>query len=342
MSELQVYDQHATRYERAYAAFCKVYDLEHEKPVAPKWWSGLPWLMVPFGIIAAAGIALSAFRTAPVFGQIAEAMVGVNLAAVEAVLAVITIDVFIVASRYAHVLSEAHEGKLSSASVREWMTRGFWVAFSVAVLANIYASIIHVPVIATIKPAADLVIALAVGVCAPLLAFIAGDILGMLWVRSEAQRAELRATYRAARETYLDAREKSWNARKADYGVRIRVEAPPPTALPSASFAVHSPNNSLNGANEQEPVHSAVHPLNGSLNGANEQREHGTGSGYTKNMKAADVARDWLLTYQAEHPEVWALGTDDFHALVLKETQVSIGRTTAHNVRATLKKELGK
>src|SRR5688500_11597395 len=97
----------ANRHELAFGAFLRMDKLEHPAPDAPKWHQGLPLLMIPFGLVAIAGIALSSLRTAPVFQSIATPMVGETLALTEAILAVIVIEVFIVVSRYVHIIIEA-------------------------------------------------------------------------------------------------------------------------------------------------------------------------------------------------------------------------------------------
>ncbi|NLA96592.1 MAG: hypothetical protein GX838_07115, partial [Clostridiaceae bacterium] len=87
--DLMIFEQHATRHEKAWEAFNRIYIAEHDKPAAPRWYQGLPYTMIPFGIIAFAGILLSSLRTAPVFRSIAEPLVGAELSAVEAILAVV-------------------------------------------------------------------------------------------------------------------------------------------------------------------------------------------------------------------------------------------------------------
>lgn len=235
MDELQIYDQHAERHQKAWSAFTQIYILEHPKPQAPRWWQGLPYLMLPFSVIVLAGIALSALRTAPVFLQIALATVGVGLATAEAILAVIVIEVFLVLGRYAWVLMSAQEGEENIGSVKTWMQAGFWIAFAIAVFANLYASVSHLPIIAPYKEAIDLLIALLVGVSAPLLAFISADILGIQWVRSERRRAALKAAFDSAVSEWFAARENSWNARKKDYGLKISVAPTVSNSIPSLS-----------------------------------------------------------------------------------------------------------
>lgn len=310
MNDMVIFDQHTERYEKAWEAFNRLYVMEHPAPPAPRWYQGLPWLMIPFGVIALCGIALSALRTAPVFQQIAVPLVGETFALLEAALAVIVIEVAIVIMRYVLVLQRAEDGKLNTDDLRAWMVGGFWLAFGVAILANLYASIKHVPLVAPVAPLLDLVIALAVGLSAPMLAFIAGDILASLYLRSERRRADLRARYEAALSDWQTAREKSWNARKGDYGLRLRVDN-----LPAATASVRS-LNSLNEANEQsERTYSA-----------------NSSTGYSKRMDAKEIVRQFF----AENPDRFNDRLDDLVVAIEQATGVKVGRTSIHNVRREL------
>ena len=283
MSDLQIYNQHAERHERAWAAFTKIYILEHPKPTAPQWYQGLPYLMLPFGLVVLAGIALSALRTAPVFRQIALSTVGVELATAEALLAVMVIEVFLVLGRYAFILLSAQDGESNIGEVKAWMRAGFWIAFGIAVGANLYASIAHLPIILPIKPIVDLIVAIAVGISAPLLAFISADILGILWARSERRRADLRTEYKAAQEEWFDAREKSWVARKKDYGLRISLDAPPSTSIPALS----------NGNSIGIPAEKDVYASSGSIPAESTL-------GHRKNRNARTLAEEWFDAYTGD------------------------------------------
>ena len=283
MSDLQVYNQHSECHERAWTAFTKIYILEHPKPTAPQWYHGLPYLMLPFSVVVLAGIALSALRTAPVFQQVALSTVGIELATAEALLAVVVIEVFLVLGRYAFILLSAQDGESNIGEVKQWMRAGFWIAFGIAVGANLYASIAHLPIVAPIKPIIDLVAALAVGISAPLLAFISADILGILWARSERRRADLWTAYKAAQEDWFEARERSWTTRKKDYGLRISVEAPPSSSVPALSngisIGIPAENRGL------EPSSSL--PAESTL-------------GHRKNRNARSLAEEWFDAYTGD------------------------------------------
>lgn len=222
---LEVYDLVAERREHAWRSFDRGFSTENPPPTAPKAWQGLPWIMIPFFIIAAAGVALSSLRTAPVFQRIALNIVGIEFATFEAVLAIIVVDIYIVVSRYMQAVLHGDSG--DSENTLKWMKRGFWTAFVIAIFANLYASVGDLPIVLPLKPYIDLVVGLAVGLSAPLLAFISGDILGILWVQSDKKRKSIWREYRRTMAEWNKARSRAWAVQKADYGLKIKVESLP-------------------------------------------------------------------------------------------------------------------
>lgn len=228
MSDLQVYEDAAERSVSAYQAFTRIYVLEHPLPVDVPWWRGLPWMMIPFGVISVAGIALSSLRTAPVFQEVALKIVGINLATAEAILALIVVDLFMVISRYQYIVMT---GSQQETAVKEWILRGFWVAFTIAIGANLYASVGNLDILQSVKPALDLIIAIIVGLSAPVLSFISGDILGILWVQSDKYRKALRMDFELLMNQWHEAKERSWASQRGRYGAKIHIEKPVPLSL---------------------------------------------------------------------------------------------------------------
>lgn len=305
MDELHVYDQYAERHQRAYNSFTQVYALEHPKPEKPKWYQGLPFMMIPFTAIVLAGVALSALRTAPVFQQIALETVAESLATAEAVLAVVVIEIFLVLGRYAFVLMTTEDGYDSAGSVKKWMRAGFWTAFSIAVFANLYASVSHLPIVLPIKPAIDLVIALLVGISAPLLAFISADILGIAWARSEQKRASIRVDYQRSIDDWFAARENSWNVRKKDYGVKIKVE------------------------------NASVLSLSDQTDRQDTARQLPAASGF---VRTPDGQRR-VIEYLNEHPENAAIPSRKLAEMIAEATGLKIGHDTVNKARNAWKSE---
>lgn len=303
--ETQLYEGLADRHEAAYGSFLRQYTLEHPQPSEPKWFQGLPLLMIPFGLIAVAAISLSALRTAPVFQQVAMPVVGLELSYVEAVLAIIVIEVFVVTGRYVLLLFQAKTKSLNADEVKGWIRAGFWTAFSVAVLANLYASSGHLPMLQPIKPVVDLIIGVLVGISAPFLAFIIADILAVLWITSERHRKELREQFQTAMSDYLEARQRVWNTVKTrQYGIKVEVEREP----------VQKVSNGNSIGNPVENVR-AILPSVSTL-------------GHTKQPDASKKVRDYL----AEHEEALEMNPLEIAAML------GVGKSTVYNVLKDFKK----
>lgn len=292
-NDLIVYDDHADKHERAWKAFNRIYLLERPEPSSVRWYHGLPWMMLPFGIISIAGILLSAMRTAPVFYQVAVPLVGEGFGVLEALFAIITVEVFVVMVRYAMIILNPDK----THDIGRWMIGGFIVALTVALAANLYGSISHLEALRPHKPNIDLIMGIVVGVSAPLFAVISGDILGILWTRSSANRSQLKREFEDAMREWRDKRENSWNSKKSDYGIRIHVP--------------NLPSNS-----------------NGNSNGKTlESGRAGSSIGHSKNVRAREIVEQYFDTY-AE-----ALEQDPLEIAAFLE----VGKSTVYVVRAERK-----
>lgn len=215
----------ADRHEKAYAAFLKMDRLEHPEPKKPGVFRHLPWIMIPFAIVALAGIVLSASRTAFVFYDIALAqfnnVVGL-LPTAEAINAIIVVDLSFVIFRYVTILLHYQRTK-EAKEISVWMGRGFGTSFGVALTANVYSSVQRLPMLQAVKPFLDLAMGLAVGISVPILAFISGDILGILWVNALEKREHSWEVYLQELNDFNEARERRWATRKKDYGLSIKA-----------------------------------------------------------------------------------------------------------------------
>jgi hypothetical protein len=224
MTNIDRFVQSQINQQTAYDVWSSAYEAQFPRPPKPPPFAGRPWLMIPFGLIAVSAIILSALRTAPIFQKIAEPLVGASLSGLEAALALVVIEVSLVITRYMMVLHANETHTLDVQRLNVWMMRGFWLAFFVAVGANIYASVAHVileiPSLAPALPVIDLAMATVVGVSAPILAFISGDILAMLWITSEKRRADLLASWEESVSDWNNRRDRRWERDKS------RLESP--------------------------------------------------------------------------------------------------------------------
>jgi len=302
---LRVYQAHAKRHEQAYLSFTQVYELENPKPKAPAIHAGLPWLMLPFLVIAVSGIALSALRTAPIFASIARPIVGEQMANWEAALAVIVIEFTMVVLRYVMVIQSVQDGK--ELHLARWMQAGFWLAFGVAVVANIYSSVVHLEALKNITAVMDVVVALIVGVSAPVLAFISGDVLASLYARAELVRKRMSGEHRELLAVWSDTKERRWSARQSSYGVKIHVE--------NASNSLSNSNSNGNFGMEN----ARALPSRSIL-------------GHSKQPNASEIAR---THFQINPSTLW----DDSVDLVALAATLEIGKSTMYNVRTKMRTE---
>jgi len=220
------------RHGKAHKVFLEMDAREHREPDKPSRFRNLPWIMIPFFIVAVAGIVLSASRTGFVFYDIARAQFGSDglFPITEAITEVIVVDLFVVLARYVVILihyQRTHESK----EITAWIWRGFWTAFGVAIAANVYSSVKLLPIIQGIRPVLDLIMGLSVGISVPLLAFISGDILGILWVNALDAREKSTLVYQEALRLFNEARERRFNSRKKDFGLVIKAQIEPVNAV---------------------------------------------------------------------------------------------------------------
>lgn len=323
VSEYGTLDSFVEQYTAAYAAHRATYILRNpqpektpydeiaQPPVLEESKRGDLLIIVALTVMVLASVIVSGSRTIDEFGG---GLVG--LAAFS------MLEVGIVA--YAYIRTKKHYDESRHQSVKRLTNAGMYLALAVTLSANLHATLKHNGVV--MAPWLDTAILVLIAVSAPSLALISGDVLGMEAVAGshrqrkaqEAHQAKVEAwnaarraheeSYQARVTEWQDGLNQSWNAQKSRLGVNIRIAKPEP-------FTVHS------------------------LHSANEQSEHGTGSGYSKNMNAKEIVRQWLEAYHSEHPEVWTMSADSFHALVTQETGAKIGRTSAYNVRAEMKAE---
>lgn len=307
---LRVYQAHAKRHEQAYLSFTQVYELENPKPKAPAIHAGLPWLMLPFLVIAVSGIALSALRTAPIFASIARPIVGEQMANWEAALAVIVIEFTMVVLRYVMVIQSVQDGK--ELHLARWMQAGFWLAFGVAVVANIYSSVVHLEALKNITAVMDVVVALIVGVSAPVLAFISGDVLASLYARAEIVRKRMSGEHRELLAVWSDTKERRWSARQSSYGVKIHVDSLSATRLSAHTDSGQTPDIQTR---QSVPVLSDQTPNRQTIPAA---------SGYNRTPDGQRRVLDHLAANRADA----ALSSRVLAKKIEEQTGVSIGHDT--------------
>lgn len=308
-----VYDNTAERARKAWLTFLELYVLEHPQPPAPKWWNQFPVTMVIFGVVATAGMLLSALRTAPTFQSIAAVTVGAELASVEALLAIIVVELFLVTVRFVIVVQKSST-EIVKQTMR-WMMTGFVVALTVALAANLYSTTKDLLFIAPFRPVIDFIASIIIGGAAPLLAVISGDIMGLLWLKSEAHRASLRQQYDVQMQMWTSARDERWKSDKARFGGTIRIQTEPVPAI--ASHA-------------ERPVPSVPSHVSSHETGRDVTERH-TGYGF---QRTAD-GETQVLNYFNEHPDEVALPVREL------EARIGVSKSTVSRARRKWQEQNG-
>jgi len=204
--------------EQAFAYHKRQYRRENPPPPKPSRWVGVPWMMAPFALIAFAGSALSALRTAPVFIRIAGLTDGPEAAIAEGILAMIAVDLAVVAFRYVLVLLE-YRGRESDAAITGRVKMGFWVAFTTQTIAQIYAVRGIAEMLNRFSGWLELGVALTAALSGMVLAFVTGEIMAVLWMRAQAAREQADLKYRQDTDEWLESMRRSWNRKKAALGI---------------------------------------------------------------------------------------------------------------------------
>ena len=297
----------ADQHKRAYDAFSKIHEREFPMPSKPVWHIALPMLIFPVALIAIAGLALSSLRTAPVFMQVAKAFVALEIAGIEAALAVMIIEFAVLVYRIANLITEYNRTK-KIPDIRQWVKVGFWSAFGILLTSNIYASVGKLTFLANLSGFMDFAISLLVAISAPLLAFVSGDIIASLWITAQEKREAIFAAYEAALANWRDGLNNRWKGERTKWGVKVKVSIP---ALPS------NVSNTVSNLS------------NGQSNSQSEQSSKTT-LGHKKSPDASKRVRAYFI----DNPD--DLYREDLSVRDLARV-IGVGHATVDNVRRELK-----
>jgi hypothetical protein len=314
-TELMSWDGAVEKYEAAYAAHRRMYELRNPLPTA-RAYDALETrpeasvvkgenrlTLVVLGFMVLAAVIVSGSRTVPEFGG------GIIGGA-----AFVMIELGIVAFAFIRTRTDYDEAK--HAGVKKLVNIGMWLAFAVAVSANLHATLKHNGV--EIATWINVPILVMLSISAPVLAFISGDVAGMYSAldasrqrRADKEYKEQLAAWEAGRraheveheaaiEQWRDGLNASWNAAKAKMGVSIRVERD------SASIPTLSNGNSIGNGMENQP---AALPSASTL-------------GHTKKAMARQIVEQYL----DEHEEALEMPAMELATLL------EVGKSTVYTV----------
>lgn len=288
---IQVYEELAIKHNAAYAAFKSIYEAKNPPPILRKPDRADWYIVLGIMVIVIASVIVSGSRTVAEFGFGA---IGIA--------AFVMLECTIVA--YAFIRTRSHFNKERMDDVKRLTNRGLWLAFTVALAANVHATLKQNGVITV--DWINTVILLLVAVSAPTLAFISGDIMGLEYMRSNSKRREIEESNQALFGAWADGLNKSWQSSQSKWGVRIDVENER-IVLPTDGRADTS-KRQLSALSEAD--------------GQRTDSGHGYGSGYTKRTDA----RTRVTEHLTQFPDDLTLNVRDL------AEKLGVGKTTVAEV----------
>lgn len=201
------YEYDVRFFEEAAKRFRDHYRQLNPKPTKPTaanfWFNPLVWTIM---ILMVASFLLSATRTGPVFFHIADGFVSTTVAYFEGFLAVIVVEGAAGAIAYFMVLEKYREGE-SPSGLTGYMLATVVFASALGLVVNIYASL----EITTNVRLLDTTIAIFAGAIATIVLWLAGHILGVLYVRALAEIAGLIDIYQNEMHAWEEDYQAEWN-----------------------------------------------------------------------------------------------------------------------------------
>ncbi|MCK6579933.1 MAG: hypothetical protein L6Q98_17725 [Anaerolineae bacterium] len=211
-----LYDDMQARIVAAYSAFEGVYRVQHpepQRPPAARLSASDLLVIASIGVMVIAAMIVSGSRTIAEFGQVGGA-------------AFLMLEVGALILAIWRAINASEDQRRFS---RRLVKAGLLICVGVMLAANIDATARAHAV--AIPAWAQTIILLAVAVSAPVLTFIAGDLLGIQAVAIGRRQAALDADYQAAAAAWRDAMLRSWDAQKSRWGGVVQVSAEPSAAL---------------------------------------------------------------------------------------------------------------
>lgn len=282
---IQVYEELAIKHNAAYAAFKSIYEAKNPAPILRKPDRADWYIVLGIMVIVVASVIVSGSRTVAEFGFGA---IGVA--------AFVMLECTIVA--FAFIRTRNHFNKERMEDVKKLTNRGLWLAFTVALAANVHATLKQNGVVTS--EWINTLILLLVALSAPTLAFISGDIMGLEYMRSNSKRREIEDSNQSLFGAWADGLNKSWQASQSKWGVKIEVENER-ISIPSHSSGI--PMESIGNV----PSKSTL--------------------GHTK----APDARKRVIEYLTEHPEAFQSNPLEIASIL------EVGKSTVYAVIKEMK-----
>lgn len=323
MTQNTDYSALANQVNEAFKAYRETYSQTNPPPdlqkVARKHAQNNRLIYRVLGALVASSMVVSGSHTVPVFADSLPEATPVLIKLMVSVAAFIAIEVAILVYAYQRVEKAHANNPNMSKDVQRLMGYGLVLAIAVALGANVYSVLKPHMTEGGLKQVWDMVsivVAVLVGISAPVLAFIAGELFGLLTVEARERKATILTEFDQQTEDWESALRDAWARDRIKWGARVSVERPSAIQqIPADKFT---------------PIHS-LHSVNEAVN----ERDVNTANGYTKQMNAREV----IKAFFEANPDAIDLNLDVLVTRITSEMGVKIGRTSIHNVRRDLKNE---
>ena len=290
-SELEVYSELALKHNAALAAFKTMHEAKHPLPQLMKADRSDWYIALGLIVIVLASVIVSGSRTIAEFGG---GLIGIS--------AFVMLECAVVAYTFLRTKNNLSDERIQH--VNKLLNRGVKLAFVVAVAANIHA-VLHDRGLIT-SNVVNLVIVLMMGISAPTLAFISGDIAGLEYMRAVQRHRKIDDQNQILMQEWQDELNRSWAAAQRNWGVKVSIE----------SFQPRSNGIPLENPMEYE---TKTLPSRSTL-------------GHSKQPQAAKIVRDYLQ----ENPQAIEMNPLELAALL------NVGKSTVYSVIKSVKGETGK
>lgn len=283
-NQLDQYDEIAMRHRAAYAAFSSIYDDKFPPPQPTPVEKDSLFVPIALVIMIVASVIVSGSRTIIEFGG---GIVGA--------MAFVMLEGAIVAYAFYRTRRNFSENRMEG--VRKLANFGLALAFTVAVGANIHAVLRESGI--KLAEGINTAILIMVGISAPTLAFISGDIMAVETMANTVKSRKAKQQDAENLRLHQDNKNATWLREKSNWGMKIKIETP--------DYSNHLSNGIPLESNGMLPSKSTL--------------------GHTKKPDATKRVQDYL----AENP-------DAIHQNPLEiAAYLEVGKSTVYNALKTYK-----
>ena len=225
----EVYGDVAERFEEAYSAFRRTYEMMQPTPTMPENAERvLGWKQAGMFLGLLGSVVVSASHTIPIF--VGETNV-TPLTIFIGIAVFVMVEVGIIVFAYSSTEQQYKTREDIRTRVKNFTRNGLYFIVGVAIAANVVYVIEHnvtIPTDAIIQntwSAIRIVIFLAVGLSAPVIAFLTGEILAVDVLEHQSRFNKLLEKYQADVAEWQDGLNRSWSSQKKKWGANIDIDS---------------------------------------------------------------------------------------------------------------------